>query len=141
MEEKDKLIDQSELANSVAEKIPYEFLDTFLVKLLDPIKVKKEFQVPVSKDNKPKKDKNGIEAVDFEETKTEVKEVESDYRKGVVLKVPYSYSAQLKDEKISYVPTISIGDIVVFRDASARYFDLLKDSKLVRQFDIVAIEK
>lgn len=141
MEDKDKLIDQSELANSVAEKIPYEFIDSFLVKLLDPIKVKKEFQVPVSKDDKPKKDKNGIEAVDFEETKTEVKEVDSDYRKGVVLKVPYSYTAQLTDEKLSYIPTIKVGDIVLFRDVATRYFDLLKDSKLIKQYDIVAIER
>lgn len=137
----EKIIDQSKLANDVASKIPYEFTDLFLVKLLDPIKVKKEFQVPVSKDETPKKDKNGIEAVDFDETKTETKEVDSDYRKGVVLKVPYSYTAQLSDEKISYVPKINVGDIVLFRDASTRFFDLLKDSKLVRQYDIIAIEK
>ena len=137
----EKIIDQSKLANDVASKIPYEFTDSFLVKLLDPIKVKKEFQVPVSKDETPKKDKNGIEAVDFDETKTETKEVDSDYRKGVVLKVPYSYTAQLSDEKISYVPKINVGDIVLFRDAAIRFFDLLKDSKLVRQYDIIAIEK
>jgi hypothetical protein len=137
----EKIIDQSKLANDVASKIPYEFTDSFLVKLLDPIKVKKEFQVPVSKDETPKKDKNGIEAVDFDETKTETREVDSDYRKGVVLKVPYSYTAQLSDEKISYVPKINVGDIVLFRDAAARFFDLLKDSKLVRQYDIIAIEK
>lgn len=137
----EKIIDQSKLANDVAGKIPYEFTDSFLVKLLDPIKVKKEFHVPVSKDETPKKDKNGIVAVDFDETKTETKEVDSDYRKGVVLKVPYSYTAQLSDEKISYVPKINVGDIVLFRDAATRFFDLLKDSKLVRQYDIVAIEK
>ena len=137
----EKIINQSKLANDVANKIPYEFTDSFLVKLLDPIKVKKEFQVPVSKDETPKKDKNGIEAVDFDETKTETKEVDSDYRKGIVLKVPYSYTAQLSDEKISYVPKINVGDIVLFRDAATRFFDLLKDSKLVRQYDIIAIEK
>lgn len=137
----EKIIDQSKLANDVASKIPYEFTDSFLVKLLDPIKVKKEFQVPVSKDETPKKDKNGIAAVDFDETKTETREVDSDYRKGVVLKVPYSYTAQLSDEKITYVPKINVGDIVLFRDAAARFFDLLKDSKLVRQYDIIAIEK
>lgn len=136
--EEEKIIDQSELANDVASKIPYEFVDSFLVKLLDPIKVKKEFQVPVSKDDKPKKDKNGIEAVDFEETKTETKEVESDYRKGVVLKVPYSFTTM--SDKGGF-PDIKPGDIVVFRDPSTRFFDLLKDSKLVRLFDIVAIEK
>lgn len=140
MEEKDKIIDQSELANDVSSKIPYEFVDSFLVKLLDPIKVKKEFSKPVET-KKPIKDKNGIEAIDYDKVETEVKEVDSDYRKGVVLKVPYSYTSQLKDDKFSYIPSISIGDIVIFRDASARYFDLLKDSKLIRQYDIVAIEK
>ena len=118
MEDKDKLIDQSELASSVAEKIPYEYTDSFLVKLLDPIKVKKEFKVPVPKDEKPKKDENGIEAVDFEETRTEIKEVDSDYRKGVVLKVPY----------IDTMHQIKVGDVIVFRDATTRFFDLLKDS-------------
>ena len=137
----EKIIDQSKLANDVASKIPYEFTDSFLVKLLDPIKVKKEFQVPVSKDETPKKDKNGIEAVDFDETKTETKEVDSDYRKGVVLKDPYSYTAQLSDEKISYVTKINVGDIVLFKNDATRFFDLLKDSKLVRQYDIIAIEK
>lgn len=131
MEDKDKIIDQSELATDVASKIPYEFTDCFLVKLLDPIKVKKEFQVPVPKDEKPKKDKNGIEAVDFEETRTEIKEVDSDYRKGVVLKVPY----------IDTMHQIKVGDVIVFRDATTRFFDLLKDSKLVRSYDIVAVEK
>lgn len=140
--EEEKIIDQSELANDVASKIPYEFVDHFLVKLLDPIKVKKEFSKPVET-KKPTKDKNGIEAIDYDEVETEVKEVDSDYRKGVVLKVPYSYRTQLEraGETGAYVPTVSVGDIVVFRDAAARFFDLLKDSKLIRQYDILAIEK
>lgn len=136
-----KIIDQSELANDVSNKIQYEFVDSFLVKVLDPIKVKKEFQVPVAKDDVPKKDKNGIAAIEFDETKKEIKEVDSDYRKGVVLKVPFSYNAQIKEERTSYFPPIKIGDIVVFRDAATRYFDLLKDSKLVKQYDIIAVER
>lgn len=140
--EEEKIIDQSELANDISSKIPYEFTDSFLVKLLDPIKVKKEFSKPVET-KKPTKDKNGIEAIDYDEVETEVKEVDSDYRKGVVLKVPYNYRTQLEKagETSTYVPTISVGDIVVFRDAVARFFDLLKDSKLIRWYDIVAIEK
>lgn len=140
--EEEKIIDQSELANDVASKIPYEFVDHFLVKLLDPIKVKKEFSKPVET-KKPTKDKNGIEAIDYDEVETEVKEVDSDYRKGVVLKVPYSYRTQLEraGETGTYIPAVSVGDIVVFRDAAARFFDLLKDSKLIRQYDILAIEK
>ena len=141
MEDKDKLIDQSELANDVAKKIPYEFTDYFLVKLLDPIKVKKEFSKPVEDGKKPTKDKNGIEAVDYDKVETEVKEVDSDFRKGVVLKVPYSYTQTLADEKINYMYNISVGDVVLFRDMSAKFFDLLKDSKLIRYYDIIAVEK
>ena len=47
--EKEKIIDQSLVAESVAEKIPYDFVDSFLVKPLDPIKVMKQFNKPVEK--------------------------------------------------------------------------------------------
>ena len=141
MDEK-KTIDQSELANDVASKIPYEFSDMFLVKLLDPIKVKKEFSKPVT-NGAPKKDNNGIEAVDYDNVETEIKEVDSDFRKGVVIKVPYSYtkSVDTDDTKYSYIMRVKVGDIVLFRDQSGIFFDLLKDSKLLRQFDILAVEK
>lgn len=133
------MIDQSVLAEDVSTKIPYEFVDMFLVKPLDPIKVKKEFSKPVSNDV-PKKDKNGIEAVDYDKVETEVKEVDSDFRKGVVLKVPSSYARMLNDEKLS-VFKVELGDVVLFRDRSASYFDLLKDSRLIRYYDIIAVER
>ena len=67
--EEDKIIDQSELAKSVAEKIKYSFFDYFLVKPLDPVKVKKEFSKPVSE--KPAtEDANGVEAQDFDKVET-----------------------------------------------------------------------
>ncbi len=136
MNDKEKLIDQAPIANSVSEKIPYSFQDLFLVKPLDPIKVKKEFSKPVPTDNKPKKDKNGIEAVDYDKVETEVKEVDSDFRKGVILKVPYSY----KDtEQFRRMP-INIGDIVVYKNKYAEWFDILKDTQLVRTFDVIATE-
>lgn len=139
--EENEVIDQSVLANDVSNKIPYDFVDSFLVKTLDPIKVKKEFSKPVS-DNKAVKDENGIEAVDFDKVETEVKEVDSDFRKGIVLKVPSSYKKQISDMEQKWTPSIiEVGDIVLFRDRAGMIFDLLKDSKLVRYFDIVAIEK
>ena len=137
MEDKDKLIDQSELANDVARKIPYEFTDYFLVKLLDPIKVKKEFSKPV--DTKLTKDEDGIEAQDFEKVETEVKEVDSDYRKGIVLKCPLYYENNNGDA--NNFQHIKIGDTVIFRETAGLRFDLLKDSRLIRQYDILGIEK
>lgn len=142
MNETEERIDQSQLAESVAEKIPYEFLDYFLVKPLDPVKVKKEFSKPVS-EKAPKKDANGVEAQDFDKVETEVKEVDSDYRKGVVIKSPMSYRKQLEDpEQAKYVSTvIKSGDVVIFRDTAGLRFDLVKDSRLIRLFDILGIEK
>lgn len=132
----DKLIDQSVLAEDVSSKIKYEFRDFFLVKPLDPVKVKKEFNIPVAK-TEAVKDDNDIEAQDYDEVKTEVKEVDSDYRRGIVLKRPVWYpTEEMKANEI-----IGIGDIILFRDTAGSFFDLVKDSKLIRLYDIVAVEQ
>ena len=135
--EEDKIIDQSPLAESLSEQIKYQFLDFFLVKPLDPVKVKKEFSKPVSTGT-PVKDANGVEAQDFDNVETEVKEVNSDYRRGVVLKRPLYYETEDSNRTLI---SINIGDIVIFRDAAGLSFDLLKDSKLLRQYDILGVEK
>ena len=130
----EKLIDQSALAESVGNSIKYSFFDYFLVKPLDPVKVTKEFSKPVS-DSEPRKDENGIEAKDFDKVETEVKEVDSDYRKGVVIKCPTYY-----DEPGAKMHA-HVGDVVIFRDAAGLRFDLVKDSRLLRLYDILGIEK
>ena len=135
--EEDKIIDQSPLAESISEQIKYQFLDFFLVKPLEPVKVKKEFSKPVSTGT-PVKDANGVEAQDFDNVETEVKEVNSDYRRGIVLKRPLYY--EVEDSKNTFIP-INIGDVVIFRDAAGLSFDLLKDSKLLRQYDILGVEQ
>ena len=135
MENDNLEIDQTPLAESVSSKIEYDFLDNFLVKQLDPIKVKKEFSKPVS-DNKPNVDENGIKAVDYDKIETEVKETDSDFRKGVIIKIPMSY------ERMETKPyDFNIGDVILFKDGRAGYFDLLKDSRLLNYYDIVAIAK
>lgn len=128
----DKLMNQSQLAESVAEKIPYTFHDCFLVKPLDKIMVKKE--VTELPNNKPVKDKDGIEAVEGT-PKTEVKEVESDYQQGVVIKIPSTYKEI--DNKLM---SVKIGDIILYKPTRTMPFDLLKDSRLIRYFDIVAVK-
>ena len=110
----DKLMNQSQLAESVAEKIPYTFHDCFLVKPLDKIMVKKEVT---------------------ELPKTEVKEVESDYQQGVVIKIPSTYKET--DNKLM---SVKIGDIILYKPTRTMPFDLLKDSRLIRYFDIVAVK-
>lgn len=132
MEDKE-IIDQSQLAQDVADRIKYSFFDYFLVKPLDPVKVKKEFSTPV--DTTIRKDEDGIEAQDFKEVMTEVKEVNSDYRKGVVIKCPTYYGEE--GAKMH----AKVGDVVIFRDAAGLRFDLVKDSRLLRLYDILGIEE
>ena len=137
--EEDKLIDQSPLAESVAENIKYEFLDFFLVKPLDPVKVTKEFSKPVTTGT-PAKDENGVEAQDFNNVETEVKEVNSDYRRGIVLKRPLYYLGE--ENKMLGTPSeIKVGDIVIFREPAGLSFDLLKDSRLLRMYDVLGVER
>ena len=135
--DEEKLIDQSVLAEDVANKIKYEFRDFFLVKPLDPVKVKKEFNTPVAKTETAVKDDNDIEAQDYDEVKTEVKEVDSDYRRGIVLKRPEYY----RIDEDSLEKEIKVGDVVLFKDTAGMFFDLVKDSKLIRLYDIVAVER
>ena len=135
--EEEKIIDQSVLAEDVASKIPYEFRDFFLIKPLDPVKVKKEFSTPVVKENAATSVKDDIEAQDYDEVKTEVKEVDSDYRRGIVLKSPVWYpTEEMKENEV-----INTGDVVLFKDTAGMFFDLVKDSKLIRMYDIVAVER
>lgn len=132
--EENEIVDQAAVAQTVSDKIKYNFFDYFLVKPLDPIKVTKEFSKPVSAGT-PAKDANGVEAQDFDNVETEVKEVNSDYRKGVVIKCPTYY-----DEPGAKMHA-QVGDVVIFRDAAGLRFDLVKDSRLLRLYDILGIEK
>lgn len=138
MNKENGTIDQSALAESVAEKVKYQFLDYFLIKPLDPIKVTKEFSKPVSTGT-PAKNEDGLEVQDYENVETEVKEVDSDYRKGVVIKRPLYYDTNNTD---SQKPAdINIGDVVIFRETAGLRFDLLKDSRLIRLYDILGVER
>lgn len=130
-------IDQSVLAEDISSKIEYEFRNMFLVKPLDPVKVKKEFSKPVAKDDTAKKDDNDIEAVDYEQVETEVKEVDSDYRTGVVLKVPFDSKNRMTSKDFPEME-INIGDTVVYKDNRSVWFDLLKDTQLIGAYDIIA---
>lgn len=139
MEDNEKLMDQAAVAESVSNKIKYEFSDYFLVKPLDPIKVKKEF-TKLPEDKKPVKDKNGVAAVNVEdsEIETEVKEVDSDYRKAVVLKTPFYYEKTLMENP--NMMKIKVGDVILYKENRSMWFDLIKNSQLVKIYEIIAVE-
>ena len=85
------------------------------------------------------KDDNGVEAVDYK-VNTKTKEVEADYQKAVVLKVPESYKNEVNNPTRPQ-PNIEVGDVIVYKESYSRWFDILKDTQLVRAYDIVAIER
>lgn len=110
--------------DTVINSLEYIPVKDILVKPLDPIKVTKEIveQVPTGK-----KDENGFEEY---ETKTEVKEVTSDFSKGIIIAIPVDITTDLK-----------VGDVIVYPTKFAKDFDLFKDSQLVKPYDIVAVVK
>lgn len=143
MKDTEQKIDQKPLAEDLSNKIHYEFARHFLVKPLDPVMVMKEFDTPIPSDaesNAPAgeiEDKDGLDVIDYNEVKKEVKEVESAYKRGIVLKVPHEYKNQLAHDKM--IPMdIKVGDIVIYKYGT--WFELLKDTSLVPTYEIVAKE-
>ena len=124
--------DDHKIAEDLNKKVTYTFIRQFLVKPLPLKKVKKEFSTPVTKDVTKK---DGVEAADYDDVKVETKEVDSDWREGVVIKVPTEYQKMIENKTVeSIIP----GDTIVYRDRCAQYFDLYKDSQLIAPYDIIA---
>lgn len=109
---------------TVVNSVKFTFEKDFLVKPLKPTMIKRKYteQVPNGK-----KDEEGNNLYD---TKDVIKEEESDFEKGIVIAIPTIYDG-----------SITCGNTVVYPKKFAKEFDLFKDSKLVKPYDIVAIEK
>jgi hypothetical protein len=116
---------EDKVLETVVNNMEYIPLKDVLVKPLEPIMLEKEITEAVGTGEL---DIDGFEKF---EAKTEVKEVESEWRLGIVLSIPDAY----KDTNIN------IGDTVVFGKKFAKDFDLFKDSQLVKPYDIVAKKK
>ena len=118
--------DNDVLANSVSEMIKYEMTKDILVKPLEPVMIQKEITVPKVKEV-TKEDELG-EVQEYDETETKMVEIKSAFRKGIVLKALEGHP-------------FKVGDIVVYNERFAADFDLVKDSQLIKPYDIVAISK
>lgn len=117
---------EDKVLETVIDKLQYIPLKDILIKPLPTIKLTKEVTEAVGTGEK---DVDGYEKF---ETKTETKEVESEWREGIVLTIPDS----LKESS-----EFKVGDTVVYNKRFAKEFDLFKDSVLVKQYDIIAIKK
>lgn len=115
---------EDKVLETVVNGITWNMLKDVLVKPLAPIMVTKEFteQIPNGK-----VDENGFNEYD---TQTETKEVESDWAIGIVLKIPTNITD----------PQFKVGDTIAYNKKFAMYFDLVKDTQLVKPYDIVAVK-
>lgn len=117
---------EDKVLETVVNGLTYAPLKDILIKPLDPIMLTKEVTEMVETDEK---DENG--AIKYD-TKTETKEVESEWREGIILCIPDGVK---KDPSIE---GLEVGDIIVFNKKFAKEFDLFKNSVLIKSYDIVA---
>lgn len=115
---------EDKVLETVVNGLEYTPLQDILVKPLAPIMLKKEVAEAVGTGEK---DVDGYEKFD---TKTEVKEVESEWRTGIVLAIGSNLDSTLLK--------FEVGDTIVFNKKFAKDFDLFKDSMLVKSYDCVA---
>ena len=116
-------VKENELLAEVIAGIKYIPTNTILVKPLEPVMISKDI---TTMEPTGEKDEYGVETFD---TKTETKEVESEYSTGVVLKIPTCLT------ECEY----RVGDTIVYNKKFAKDFDLFKDSQLVKPYDIIAV--
>jgi len=110
--------------------LPYKMTDNYvLIKPLKPENIKKRVEVLDEKKNKGKMPQEVME------TKRVTKSVQTDYRCGIVLDIGPNMP--------QITGKIEIGDTVVFHKSMVErsWFDLFKDSLILRSYDIVAIKK
>lgn len=119
-------MEEKTVLDTVLEGLTYTPLKDILIKPLAPIVLKKEVTEAVGTGEK---DVDGYEKF---ETKTSVKEVESDWREGIVLAIA---------EELTNIVNFAVGDTVVYNKKFAKDFDLFKDSVLVKAYDIIAKKK
>ena len=128
-------VDNEVLAQSVSDAIKYDILKDVLVKPLEPIMLEKEIQVPKVKEvTTNTEDSEGVGSIqEYDELETKIEQIKSAFRRGIVLKVPTDIA-----EGITF--KFKVGDTVLYNERMAKDFDVLKDSQLVKPYDIVAIE-
>ena len=119
-------VSNEKLLEIVLGNLEYKPVKDILVKPLEPVMIQREVNVPketeeLDEDGKP-----------LMEMTKEIREIESVFRKGIVLALPATGS---------YPECIKVGDTIVFNGRfNAVEFDLFKDSMLVKPFDVLFVK-
>lgn len=112
------------MAQDLSKKVPYEPADDrILVKPLKPVMLTKEF--PVQPKGEPKDLQDIPEAVEYEKRK-----VEANTSKGVIIKLGVDYVNMLNCP-------YEVGDIVCYPRNAGIPFELFKDSRMLRKYEIL----
>ena len=115
------------IAQSINDGLKYSFLKDLLVK---PLPVQMIENVVTTQEPTGETDEAGF---NLYETKEETRSEEADYREGIVISIPTT----LDPNTLGF----GIGDTVVFHKRYPAYFDLFKDSMIVKPYDIIAVVK
>jgi co-chaperonin GroES (HSP10) len=122
------MIDQKAVALSISEKLAFEPVDDrILVKPLKPTMVWREFPIV------PKEPVKDLEEGLPEATKFEKRKVETNVQQGVIIKLgEYYYRPEVTEKPFE------IGDVICYHKGCGTPFDLFKDSRLLRRYEVLA---
>jgi hypothetical protein len=124
------MLDTKKLAADLSSKINYQpTYDWLLVKPLKPVMVTKLVPVP------PKQTMGSIdEAENSQPTEPVKQKVEANIAKGVIIKLGTEYEKTNPEG-------LEVGDVVLFPNRAGVAFELLKDSRLLRRYEIIGRER
>lgn len=115
------------IAQSINDGLKYSFLKDLLVK---PLPVQMIDKVVTTQIPTGETDEAGF---NLYETQEEIKSEEADYREGIVISLP----STLDPSTLGF----GIGDTVVFHKRYPAYFDLFRDSMIIKPYDVIAVIK
>ena len=123
-------MDNKKLAMDIASKIDFQPMDDrILIKPLKPIMITKLLPTP------PKEGAKSMDELEtMEPTEPTKQRVEANIQKGIILKLGTEYN-------VVNTQGFEVGDIVYFWKSSGMPFDLLKDSRLLKRYEVLGIEK
>lgn len=121
-------MDNATLAQSINNRLEYEFAKTILVKQLPAKKVLKKLTKPEATGEK---DENGD---DIMEMVTKEVEVDALYREGIVISLPLSINVNTN----GIIPgmDLKIGDRIFYNSRNAIEFDMFKDSVMIEPYNV-----
>jgi co-chaperonin GroES (HSP10) len=123
------MMDTKKILASIAGKIQFEPIDDrVLIKPLKPKMVKKTITVPATK---PADNLTNVED-EIKENKQEVIEVPANCSLGVVLKLGSTGA-------LNTVVPFSEGDVIVYPTNAGMPFELFKDSRLLKRYEILGL--